>query len=135
MDIFRWLLDVSNFPRRAFCCLDSPWSEGFSLAYVLAELSIAINYFINPLILFYLNKRYEIVKRFRISGVLIYMYAMFILFCGFGHVLSGVMPFIYSAYHLICVWNFATGLISGLTNIGMVGLLIALDRTNGDRDL
>ena len=75
------LFDSENFMPHGMCLL---WAPEVLWLHVVSDIVIAISYFSIPYIIFYVMR-----KRKRIAFQWIYaMFGLFILLCGFTHVLS-----------------------------------------------
>lgn len=127
--MIEWLLDVSNFPARANCCVNGPWPPWFQWFYAVSEAMIALAYFVNPLLLRWAFRRFVDSKHFTIPATVVFSYAVFIFCCGAGHLLSGVMPFFWPNYHLIAAWNYLTAAVSWVANAALASFIVLLGAT------
>ncbi len=130
-----WLTDVSNFPTRDHCCVNTPWPLWFCWFSALGGLNIALSYFTNSIMLVYFWYRHrpdrmsgaeigifvEAMRRFgsKPIGGLFLLYAVAISVCATGHILRDVVPFFWPSYHLISTWDLLTGTLGWVVNFGL----------------
>ena len=107
IDFFSGLTDTSLWPPRWHC---GRWSDFHGWLYIISDLLIFSAYFTMPvLIVRYIAKRTT--ARFH---KIYFLFAAFILACGFTHLLDAV-TFWYPVYRLNALIRFITGVISWLT--------------------
>lgn len=102
-----------RFVPRGAC---GDWEPWVGQLYAISHLGITAAYVAIPMVLLLamLEKRpacpvAETSARARL--VTRVTYALFILFCGIGH-LDGWLAFVWPAYHLFALWHAATALVS-----------------------
>lgn len=94
------------------------WHPGFVWLYVMSNVLIAASYFIIPFVIGIAIWRARDGRAPQINitqgqaRLMRYSFAGFILFCGLGHLLDGVMSFFYPRYHLVAVWHAMTAVAS-----------------------
>ena len=132
-----WLFDTTGFPTRGDCCIhgtDNPWTQAFVISTIVANLGIALAYYINPICLVYIWRKIRPSKRIgRDIGkpvrALFIIYALFIFACGTGHLWSNVIVFYWPSYHFFTAWDWFTCCISWVANISLVLTWIWYKRT------
>ena len=128
MDLMDWLFDVQSFPPRGTCGVG--WSNWLIAEWLLGQGLIVGAYIAIPVGLVLLNIRRR--DPFLASPMTI-LFAAFILFCGFGHLLSDMVVFVWPAYRLFAQWHLATGIVSVATAVVFSrGLRTLLDRPTNE---
>jgi len=114
MTDFLELVFSNDFVPRHHC---GAWAKGWAFAYGLANYLIFKSYFLIGVLL--VAGRFQGTPDARDRDWLhangprtVVVYALFILTCGMGHLLDGVMSFFKPMYHLWMVWHWLTALIS-----------------------
>lgn len=101
-----WLSDA-DFMIRSHCGI---WSPTLIAVYMFANVCIALSYFVIPIQLLLVTKHYKMRKTPK--AWIILLFALFIFACGVGHVLDGVMPFVWPSYRVIAAWHCVTAVAS-----------------------
>ena len=115
VDFFEGLFDTSLWPPRWHC---GKWSEFHGWLYIISDLLIFSAYFAMPVIIVrYIASRTN--ARFH---KIYFLFAAFILACGFTHLLDAV-TFWYPMYRFNALARFITGVISWTTVYYLIKLL------------
>ncbi len=115
IDFFTNLLDTSSWPPRWHC---GKWTEFHGWLYIISDLLIFSAYFAMPVIIV----RYIVSRTNARFHKVYFLFAAFILACGFTHLLDAV-SFWYPVYRFNALARFITGLISWTTVYYLIKLL------------
>jgi len=85
-----------------------PWGEFDKTLYTWSAKAIAFEYYLIPLILIFSLQQLGWVPARRT----VIAFALFIFFCGTGHLVDDVMSFYYPAYRIMAIWKFLTAVVS-----------------------
>jgi two-component system, sensor histidine kinase len=114
MGFLHWLLDTSNYPPRWYC---GQWSSAMGWLHIVSDVAIFVAYFTIPaMMVYFLRKR----RDFPMTPVL-WLFALFILCCGVGHLLEACI-FWYPAYHLSGLVKLMTATVS----LGTAAVLVKI---------
>ena len=126
-DYFTGLFDYSDWPDRWHC---GKWTALHGWLYILGDLLVWSAYFAIPLVIL----RF-IIKRKTLRFFNLYLlFAIFILACGFTHLLSAV-AFWYPLYRLNALMLLLTGIISWITVFMLIRLLPTIFSFRSKHDL
>ncbi|MCP4914096.1 MAG: hypothetical protein GY909_13370 [Oligoflexia bacterium] len=99
-------IDTSSFMPHGHCIL---WSAEILVPMLIGETLTILSYFLIPVGIFkFMNGRSDITKDIR---VILYLFILFILFCGFTHLIS-TWNYWHSDYVLEMIFKVLTGLVS-----------------------
>ncbi len=110
---FSGLFETQWWPARWQCGL---WSPFHGWLYILSDLTIALSYFLIPLILLYFINKQRQQSSFRLVVIL---FVLFILACGLTHLIDASI-FWWPAYRLSALIRFVTAAISLATVFALV---------------
>ncbi len=111
-----YFLDTSKWPPRWRCGM---WSTELGYTHIISDVVIWMSYMAIPvLLMFFLIKAKD---KFPYPKVLV-LFGLFILFCGFGHLVEAVI-FYYPVYRLAALVKCITAFISVLTVIALVPII------------
>ncbi len=115
VEFFSGILDTSSWPPRWHC---GRWTDFHGWLYIISDLLVFSAYFTMPvLIVRYIAKQTS--ARFH---KIYFLFAAFILACGFTHLLDAI-TFWYPVYRLSALARFITGIISWVTVYYLIRLL------------
>ncbi|MEO7991293.1 MAG: PAS domain S-box protein [Chryseolinea sp.] len=110
---FKSVFDTQSWPARWQCGV---WSPFHGWLYILSDLTIALSYFLIPVILLYfINKR----KQQASFRLIVLLFIFFILACGLTHLIDASI-FWWPAYRLSALVRFVTASISLATVFALV---------------
>ena len=109
------LFDTTGFTPRSAC--GESWNPALIWLHIGSDLFIWLAYLSIPLVLLYFVRRRDLPY-----PRLFVLFALFILFCGFGHFLEALM-FQYPLYRLSGVWKALTAVVSWATVIALVPIV------------
>jgi two-component sensor histidine kinase len=115
MGIFGALFDTTGFPARWYC---GRWSEMHGWLHISADLAVFGAYAAIPVALVYFVRKRRDVPFLPIF----WLFAAFILACGFGHLVDATV-FWQPRYRLLTMVKLFTGVISWLTVLALVRVL------------
>ncbi len=115
IDFFGGLFDTSLWPPRWHC---GRWSEFHGWLYIISDLLIFSAYFAMPVIIV----RYIASRTHARFHKVYFLFAAFILACGFTHLLDAI-TFWYPVYRFNALVRFITGVISWTTVYYLIKLL------------
>src|SRR6476660_5904626 len=111
LDFIVGLFDTSGFVPRQEC---GTWTPGLMWLHIGGDLFIWLAYLSIPLILLYFTSRRNLPY-----PRLFVLFALFILACGFGHLLEALM-FRYPLYRLTGFWKALTAVVSWATVFALI---------------
>lgn len=115
VEFFSGILDTSSWPPRWHC---GRWTDFHGWLYIISDLLVFSAYFTMPIIIVrYIAKQTS--ARFH---KIYFLFAAFILACGFTHLLDAI-TFWYPVYRLSAIARFITGIISWVTVYYLIRLL------------
>ncbi|WP_240609322.1 hypothetical protein [Flavipsychrobacter stenotrophus] len=115
VEFFSGILDTSSWPPRWHC---GRWTDFHGWLYIISDLLVFSAYFTMPvLIVRYIAKQTS--ARFH---KIYFLFAAFILACGFTHLLDAI-TFWHPVYRLSAIARFITGIISWVTVYYLIRLL------------
>ena len=88
-----------------------PWPDWLKTLYISSQLMIFMAYMAIPLGL-YVGLRWREVKQLDRNARAVYAFVTFILLCGFGHLLDGVLSFSWPNYYVFTAWHAMTAIAS-----------------------
>jgi two-component sensor histidine kinase len=115
MAILRTLFDTTGFPARWFC---GRWTPLHGWLHIGADLAVFAAYAAIPLALVYFVRR----RRDAPFLPIFWLFAAFILACGFGHLVDATV-FWHAHYRLLTGVKLLTGAVSWLTVFALVRVL------------
>ncbi len=125
---FSSILDTQWWPARWQCGV---WSSFHGWLYISSDITIALSYFLIPLILLYFIYQKKQQAAFHIVIVL---FILFILACGLTHLLDASM-FWWPAYRLNALVRFTTAAISMGTVVALIKITPQLMQLQSPRSL
>ena len=118
VDFFSKLFDTSDWPPRWHC---GNWTEFHGWLYIVSDILIWVAYYAIPIVIIrFITKKQK--HQFAKIG---WLFAAFILACGFTHLLDALM-FWYPMYRLSALVRFVTAVVSLLTLYNLFKLLPSL---------
>lgn len=108
-----------EFLPRSQCCTEGAWPQWLELLYWSGSIVLFLAYTINPLILWQAYRGGFFKRPLKIERMVL-IYAAFIFSCGVGHLVEGIMPFLYPNYLLVALWTWQTACISWLANLALI---------------
>jgi two-component system, chemotaxis family, sensor kinase Cph1 len=117
-DFFSKLFNADSWPARWNC---GRWTPFHGWLYIVSNIVIAIAYFSIPLLLLYLIRKTKNKLPFQ---KVFWLFLLFILACGFTHVLDALM-FWYPIYRMSALVLFLTAIISSLAVAGLYKIVPA----------
>lgn len=102
------------------------WRSEILAAYVVGNGITAISYFAIPIMFFVLLSQEKTVNAIPVPRILL-IYALFILFCGIGHVFM-IYNVFFAQYRLEAYWNLATGFVSMIAAVASYSVIKQLFR-------
>jgi hypothetical protein len=102
---------MDDFVPRGSC---GPWPEWLKAMYVWGNVMVFTAYIAIPFAL-YAGMRYRLKRQFKQDRAATYGFIAFIFMCGTGHLLDGVMSFVWPNYYVFAVWHLLTGVVSWYT--------------------
>src|SRR5687768_2057027 len=105
------LFDTTGFVPRGEC---GTWTPGLIWLHVGGDLFIWLAYLSIPLVLLYFTRRRDLPY-----PRLFVLFALFILACGFGHLIEALM-FQYPLYRLAGAWKVLTAAVSWATVLALI---------------
>ncbi len=115
-EFWGWVSGASFTPRM-------PWPWWMWSWYTLANIAIAIAYHRILLQLWRLNRE----KRLRMPPHTYAGFMIFLIFCGTGYLLDGVVAFWWPGYFLFAIWHTITAGLSWWISLNITSLLKASD--------
>jgi PAS domain S-box-containing protein len=114
-EFFSGILAADNWPARWYC---GKWSDFHGWLYIMSSFAIWGAYFAIPvLIAFFASKKRNIPFR-----NVFYLFTAFILFCGFGHLIDGLIFWV-PVYRLSALVLFGTAVVSWLTVFALIKVI------------
>lgn len=114
-EFFSKLLSTSDFPARWHC---GNWSTAHGVTHIVSDFAIAGAYATIPILLaFFVLRRRDVP-----FPPVFWLFGAFILFCGLGHLIEGVI-FWYPWYRLSAVVKACTAIVSWLTVVALLPTL------------
>src|ERR1700761_5025964 len=114
-DFFKGLFDTSLWPPRWHC---GQWSSFHGWLYITSDLLIFSAYFAIPIIIV----RYIATRANTRFHTVYFLFAAFILLCGFTHLLDAI-TFWFPVYRFNALARFITGIVSWVTVFYLIKLL------------
>lgn len=112
---FAKLFDTSDFPARWNC---GTWSTDLGWLHIISDIAIFGAYFAIPIVLLYfLLQRTDLA-----FPKIIWLFAAFIMFCGFGHLIEAGI-FWWPAYRFSGLVKAATAIVSWITVLALIRLV------------
>jgi two-component sensor histidine kinase len=115
MGIFGALFDMTGFPARWHC---GRWTPLHGWLHITADLMVFVAYAAIPVALIYFVRKRRDVP----FPPVFWLFAAFILACGFGHLIDASV-FWQPRYRLLTTVKFFTGIVSWLTVLSLVRVL------------
>lgn len=115
MGITDFLFDTSNWPPRWHC---GRWTEALGWVHILSDIAIFLAYVSIPAVLLY----WCIKRRDIPFNYLLILFALFIVFCGSGHLVEAII-FWHPVYRFDGLVKFATAIISWATVLALLPVI------------
>ena len=90
-----------------------PWPLWLAALYIVANLGIFIAYFLLPIGLVAIRKHGFVIG----TSQQTVLWALFILFCGIGHLIENVGAFVAPNYYVFTAWHLITACLSLYTAV------------------
>lgn len=115
MNFFDFLFDTSNWPARWSC---GKWTEALGWIHISSDIAIFLAYISIPAVLLY----WCIKRRDIPFNHLLILFALFIVFCGSGHLVEAVI-FWHPVYRFDGMVKIATAIISWATVLALIPVI------------
>ncbi|MCA9023453.1 MAG: PAS domain S-box protein, partial [Planctomycetaceae bacterium] len=112
---FTKLFDTSDFPARWYC---GTWSSDVGWLHIISDIAIFCAYFAIPVVLLY----FLLQRRDLPFPKIIWLFAAFIMFCGFGHLIEAGI-FWWPVYRFSGLIKACTAIVSLITVLVLVRLV------------
>jgi PAS domain S-box-containing protein len=114
-EFFSGVFAADNWPARWYC---GKWSDFHGWLYILSSFAIWGAYFAIPILIAYFASK----KKNLPFKKVFYLFTAFILFCGFGHLIDGLI-FWFPVYRFSALILFGTAVVSWLTVATLIKIM------------
>jgi signal transduction histidine kinase len=115
MNLIDFLFDASNWPARWNC---GHWTASLGWIHIISDISIFLAYISIPTVLIY----WCIKRRDIPFNHLLVLFALFIVFCGSGHLVEAII-FWHPIYRFDALVKLSTGIISWVTVLALLPVI------------